>query len=123
MSDAAKPIDVDAYIAGATTDARPVLEALRSLITSTVPGVDEGISWGVPFYRFHGALGGFAVYRKHVSFGLPVAIESAERAKLEAKGYATGKKTIQIRFDQKVPAATIKQILKAQARANRSRGG
>jgi hypothetical protein len=35
------PTDVDAYIAGAASDARPVLAALRELIRSTLPDVDE----------------------------------------------------------------------------------
>ena len=118
----AKARDVDAYIAGANPDARPHLEAIRKIITSTVPGVEESISYGVPFYKFHGQLAGFAVYKNHVSFGVSAGVlQPRERDALEEKGYKTGVRTVQIRFDQKVPTATIRQVLKGQARINRAR--
>ena len=43
---------------------------------------------------------------------------SSDRTALEAKGYKVLKDTFQIKFDQKVPAAAIKQILKAKVKAN-----
>ena len=39
------------------------------IIRSAVPDAEETISWPVPFYRRNGALGGYAAYKKHVSFG------------------------------------------------------
>ncbi|MFN8123509.1 MAG: DUF1801 domain-containing protein [Thermoleophilia bacterium] len=108
---------VDAYIAAAPEAARPVMEALRALITATVPGAEERIAWNVPFYRYRGDLCGFAVYTAHVTFGVD-RFPPAEREQLEADGYGTGKKTLKIRFDQPVPAAAIERILLAQARSN-----
>ena len=117
-----KARDVDAYIAGANPDARPHLEAIRTIITSTVPGVEESISYGVPFYKCHGQLAGFAVYKNHVSFGVSAGVlQSSDREALEEKGYKTGVRTVQIRFDQKVPTTTIKHVLKAQVRINRAK--
>lgn len=114
-----KAIDVDAYIANAAVEARPVLNKLRDAVRSVVPDVEEKISWGVPFYRYHGELGGYAVFMNHVTFGLGgLNLESTDREMLAAKGYKTGKKTIQIQFDQKVPVATIKRLLRAQAKSN-----
>ncbi len=113
--------DVDGYIAGAAPEARPTLKELRKLITSAIPDVEEKISWGVPFYRYHGLLAGFSAYTNHVSFGLVVALQSEDRTKLEEKGYKTGKKTIQIKFGQKVPSAEIQQLLKAQASMNKAK--
>jgi uncharacterized protein len=73
----------------------------------------------VPFYRYHGALAGFSAYKKHVSFGSGGSdLPGKDRELLEKNGYKTGKKTIQIRFDQEVPAAAIGRILEAQARTN-----
>ena len=110
--------DVDAYIAGSAPVARPHLKELRKTIKSTIPEVEEKISWGVPFYRYHGLLGGFATFKNHVTFGLVFAFPSEVRKKLEEKGYKTGKKTVQIRFDQKVPTTAVKQILKVKAKMN-----
>jgi uncharacterized protein YdhG (YjbR/CyaY superfamily) len=114
----AKPKDVDAYIASAAPAARPLLHEVRKLITSTIPKAEEGISYGVPFYKYQGGLAGFAVYKNHVSFGGADVLSSRDRELLEQSGYATGKKTVQIKFDQNVPAAALKRILKAQAQAN-----
>ncbi len=113
--------DVDAYIAESAEEARPKLEELRRLVRSTVPEAEEGISWGVPFFKYHGPLVGFAPFKNHISFGLVAALQSRDRELLEKKGYATGSKTIQIRFDQKVPVAEIKRMLKAQAKSNESK--
>src|SRR3954452_3194013 len=111
--------DVDAYIASAPRDAQATLRELRALIKATIPGVEETVSWGVPFYRYHGPLGGFAVYKSHVSFGSGGSeLDSRDRELLESKGYKTGKKTFQIKFGQEVPAAAIKRILKAEAKRN-----
>ena len=110
-----KAKNVDELIASAPKEAQSKLREIRAVIKSAMPKAEEGISWGVPFYKYHGALAGFATYKNHVSFGLATGvIESKDRVMLEKKGYITGTKTIQIKFDQKVPTAAIKQILKAK---------
>lgn len=48
-------------------------------------------------------------------------LQGSDRKMLEEKGYATGKKTMQIRYDQKVPVTAIKRILKAQAKMNEAK--
>ncbi len=113
--------DVDSYIARSSIEARKTLEEIRKVMLSTIPNVEEGISWGVPFYKYHGVLAGFAVFKDHVSFGFADVLQSKDREILEEKGYVTGKKTIQIKFDQKVPTTTIKQILKAKAKTNEAK--
>lgn len=113
--------NVDAYIAGSDKAARPHLKELRSIIKSTIPNAAESISWGVPFYKYHGLLAGFSVFKRHVSFGFAFALESSDRKMLEEKGYKTGSKTIQIAFDQKIPTAAIKRILKVKAKKNEAK--
>lgn len=115
--------DVDAYIASATEEARHHLKELRKIVKSTIPEADESISWGVPFYKYHGLLAGYSVFKNHVTFGLAFVLDLEIRKRLEEKGYATGIKTVQIKFDQKVPAIEIKQILKAKAKENEVKRG
>ena len=110
--------NVDEYIANAQKEAKSKLREIRAVIKSSVPKADEGISWGIPFYKYKGLLAGFAAFKNHVSFGLCFALQSKDREMLEKKGYITGKKTIQIRFDQKLPITEIKQMLKMQAKKN-----
>jgi uncharacterized protein YdhG (YjbR/CyaY superfamily) len=116
-----KAENVDSYIASAEPQARPTLEELRRIVKSTVPDAEESISWGVPFYKHHGLLGGFSVFTNHASFGLAFALGDEIRKKLEEKGYKTGSKTVQIRFNQKVPVTEIKQILRTKAKQNENK--
>ena len=75
----------------------------------------------MPFYWYHGALAGFSAFKKHVGFGLAFVLQSDDRESLAKDGYTTGKKTVQIRFDQKVPVAAIEKILRAQAKVNEAK--
>jgi uncharacterized protein len=111
-------VDVDSYIANASIVSQSTLRDVRKIIQSTIPEAVESISWGVPFYRYYGPLAGFALYKNHVSFGITSLITDELRNQLEKNGYKTGKKTIQIKFDQQVPSTIIKQILTAQAKNN-----
>lgn len=112
------PKDVDSYIANSDSKARPILEDVRRIIKLTIPKAEEGINWGFPFYKYHGTLAHFAEYKHHVALGFGSDIQNKDRETLEKNGYTTGQKRIQIKFDQKVPAAAIKQILKDQAIKN-----
>ncbi|MEX0904912.1 MAG: DUF1801 domain-containing protein [Balneolaceae bacterium] len=117
-----KPETVSAYIANSAPEARPIMEELRKIITLTIPEAVEGISWNVPIYKYHGILAGFDTAKHHVSF-VADELQSEDREILKEKGYKTGKKTIQIRFEQKVPVSVIKKILKEQAIMNEVKAG
>lgn len=116
-----KAESVDEYIASAEPNAQATLMALRKLIKSTVPKATESISWGVPFYKYHGLLGGFAAFKDHASFGLAFVLNESVRRKLNNLGYITGSKTVQIGFDQKVPENEIVKILLAKAKENETK--
>ena len=119
MTKQLKPKDVDAYINNQAEEAQSTLEELRELIKSTIPEAEEGISYNVPFYKFHGVHVGFAAYKNHASFGIGAdVLQGEDRKRLEEKGYKTGKGTVQIKFEQKVPTTMLKQLLKAKAKVN-----
>jgi uncharacterized protein YdhG (YjbR/CyaY superfamily) len=111
---------VDEYIQNSSPESRLKLQQLRSVIKSAVPQSQEGISWGIPFYKYHGLLAGFSVFKNHLSFGFTLPLELQDRQELEEQGYQTGQKTIQIRFDQEIPASIITQILQTRAKNNES---
>lgn len=113
-----KAENVDEYIKNAPKEQQDKLKEIRAVVKSAVPEAEESISWGVPFYKYHGLLAGFSAGKNHVLFGLAFALDNDFRKKLEEKGYGTGIKTVQIKYDQKVPEAEIKELLKARARAN-----
>jgi len=117
-----KPKDVGSYIADSDGEARPKLKEIRKIIKSTIPKAEEGISYGVPFYKYHGAFVGFVAYKNHVSFGFGAGVlQRQDRKALEKRGYVTGIGILRIKFDQKVPAAAIKRILKARAKMNEAK--
>lgn len=112
---------VDDYIASSDIKARPKLKELRDFIKPTIPEAEETISWGVPFYKYHGLLGGFATFKNHVSFGLAYVLDDKDRELLAQKGYKSGRKTIQINFDQKIPITIIRKILLTKIKQNKER--
>jgi len=99
------------------------LKELREIVKKTIPEAEERISWGVPFYRYYGVLGGFATLKNHVDFGFYDYFSKEIREEFEEAGYVTGKKIVQIQFDQKVTVAMIRKLLKARAEVNRKRKG
>ncbi len=109
---------VSQYIAGAPRSEQAKLREVRAAVKAAVPGAQESISWGVPFYRYHGLLAGFSAGKSHILFGLVAALDAEDDKAFRKSGYETGKKTVRIRYDQKVPAAAIKRMLKARAKAN-----
>ena len=122
MSKKVIPKDVDAYIANSLSGARPILEEIRTIIKSTVPKAEEGISYGVPLFKYHGEFVGLSAHTKHVTFGYgPDVLSAAERQQLEDKGYKVLKGTFQIKFDQKVPVAAIRKIVKTKAKTNEAK--
>jgi uncharacterized protein YdhG (YjbR/CyaY superfamily) len=116
-----KSKNVDAYIAKQVEAARPILNALREIIKTTIPKAEEEILWGYPFFKYCGILAGITAYKAHVSFQVADSLKIEDRKTLKEKGYTLGEKRIQIKFDQKVPVTEIKQIMKAQAKINETK--
>ena len=112
---------VDQYIAAAASEAQSVLNELRAIIRSAVPDAEEAIKYGVPFYTYFGEFVGFAVYARHVSFGYGRDVLTDELFEaLQQGGYSPGKGTMRIRFDQRLPATEIQEILQRKADSNRT---
>lgn len=110
-----KPNTIEEFITNAPEESREVMMNLKNLIEATEPRAEGGISWNVPIYKYHGVLAGFSLAKKHVSFGID-SLTTEIRNTLEKKGFKTGKKTIQIKFDQEVPVAEIKLLIEEQVR-------
>ena len=107
-----KPLakSVDAYIKAAPEDIRPKLAHLRKIVRNTVPDADEGISYGMPYYKWNGALAGFASFKNHIGF-FPGAIVQDFADELAA--YKTSKGTVQLPLDRPLPVRLIRKMLKA----------
>ncbi len=107
--------NVDEYIQAAPYEARSHLEEIREAVKAAIPEAEEKIGYGKPYYKYHRWLVGFDVYKQHVGFEIwDGQLPGETRKLLEERGYKTGNKTFQIRYNQKVPGALIKQLAKAQ---------
>ena len=106
---------VDAYLKAARPELRPKLAQLRALFLSVAPNAQEGISYGMPYYKQDGALGGFALFKNHIGF-FPGAIVADFQDELAA--YKTSKGTVQLPLDKPLPVTLIRKMLKAGLKRN-----
>jgi uncharacterized protein YdhG (YjbR/CyaY superfamily) len=114
---------VDAYLAAVPEPARSTLEKMRALIRSTVPAeATEAIGYGMPTFRYKGALVAYAAFKNHCSL-FPMNASLVEAFKDELKEYKTLKGTIQFTVDKPLPAALVKKLVKARVAENEQKKG
>jgi uncharacterized protein YdhG (YjbR/CyaY superfamily) len=116
----AKPETVDQYLAGVPGEQRAALERLRETIRAAAPEATETISYGMPAYKLHGSLVGFAAFKNHCSF-FPMSATLIEAHKEELSGYRTSKGTIQFTADKPLPAPLVRKLVKQRAAENEAR--
>ena len=111
---------VDEYLAGVPEPARTTLKKVRATIRATVPAeATEGISWGMPMFKYKGMLLGLAAFSNHCSiFPGPTVIAAL---KSELTGFRTSKGTIQFPMDKPLSAALVRKIVKARIAENERR--
>jgi uncharacterized protein YdhG (YjbR/CyaY superfamily) len=105
---------VDEYLAGVPEPARSTLNRVRAVIRSAVPPeATEYISYGMPTFRYKGALVAYGAFSKHCSlFPMSLAVMAAFQEQL--KGFHTFKGTIHFPLDKPLPAALLKKVVKAR---------
>lgn len=72
MSERARFTSIDDYIASAPPETRPILEEIRKLIPTLVPGAQETISYQMPAFKTRKVFFFFAAFKKHVGIYPPV---------------------------------------------------
>lgn len=108
--------DVNAYIAAAPEESRPLLRKLRQLVPATVPEAEERLSYRLPYYRHHGPLIYFAAFAQHV--GVYIMGRSKERFAKELEAYRKTPATLRFEFGARLPMALLRRVLKARAVEN-----
>ena len=109
---------VEAYLAKVPEPARSTLEKVRSTIRSVVPPeTTEGLSYGIPSFRYKGGLVGYAAFKNHCSF-FPMQASLIDAMQDDLKGYRTSKGTLQFEIDKPLPAALVKKMVKARVAEN-----
>jgi uncharacterized protein YdhG (YjbR/CyaY superfamily) len=113
---------VDEYLARVPEPARGTLKKIRAVIRSAVPReATEVISYGIPMFKYKGALVWFAAFSSHCSLFPTAAV--IEKFRNELKDYPTSKGTIHFPTHKPLPATLVKKIVKARvAQVERKKG-
>ncbi|HKR84513.1 MAG TPA: DUF1801 domain-containing protein, partial [Terriglobales bacterium] len=104
---------VEAYLAAVPEPGRSTLRNLRAVIRSVIPAeAIELISYGMPAFKNKKFIVWYAAFSDHCSlFPTPSVMD---RFKKELEGYTVSKGTIQFALDKPMPAALLKNIVKAR---------
>ncbi len=109
---------VEAYLAKVPEPARRTLESVRAAIRATVPAdATECISYGMPAFRYKGALVGYAAFKGHCSF-FPMSASMLDDFAEEVKNFRTAKGTLQFPLDKPLPATLVKKMVRARVAQN-----
>jgi uncharacterized protein YdhG (YjbR/CyaY superfamily) len=112
---------VDEYLARVPEPARGTLNKIRTMIRSAVPPeATECISYGMPAFRYKGALLGYAAFPNHCGL-YPMNPAAIVALQAELKGYETSKGTIRFPVDKPLPSALVKKIVKLRVAENEAR--
>jgi uncharacterized protein YdhG (YjbR/CyaY superfamily) len=111
-----KYANVDEYIASFPIETQEILRQIRATITAAAPEAEEVISYGMPAYKFHGALVYFAGYKNHIGFyATPTGHEAFEK---EMSRYKQGKGSVQFPIGEPIPLDLIARIVKFRVAEN-----
>jgi len=114
-------VAVEAYLAKVPEPARTTLEKLRAAIRAAAPkDATEGISYGIPAFRYKGWLVGYAAFKQHCSL-FPMSASLLDEFAGELKARRTSKGTLQFPQDKPLPAALVKRMVKARVQQNEAK--
>jgi uncharacterized protein YdhG (YjbR/CyaY superfamily) len=107
-----KPATITGYIASFPESTRKALTVVRETIRLAAPSAEEGISYGMPAFKFRGQFFiYFAGYKKHIGlYPVPAAANGFEKD--YENYYTSGKGTIRFTLDKPIPRALIRKIVK-----------
>jgi uncharacterized protein YdhG (YjbR/CyaY superfamily) len=113
---------VDEYLKRVPEPARTTLNKVRTVIRSVAPPeTTEGISYGIPTFKYKGMLASFAAFSNHCSL-FPGAGPTIE-FKNELKNFQTSKGTIRFAPSKPLPVTLLKKLVKARIAENERKKG
>jgi uncharacterized protein YdhG (YjbR/CyaY superfamily) len=116
------PETVDEYLGRVPEPARATLNKIRAVIRSVAPpAATEGISYGIPTFKYKGMLASFAAFSDHCSL-FPGAGPTIE-FKNELKNFRTSKGTIRFALDKPLPTTLLRRLVKARIAENERKKG
>ena len=111
---------MDEYLARVPEPARGTLKKVRATIRSVVPPqTTEGISYGIPTFKYNGGLVAFAAFKDHCSF-FPLGSSVLDAFEKELKDFRVSKGTLHFPLDKPLPVPLVKKIVRARIAQNES---
>jgi len=112
---------VDAYIERAAPFARPILVHVRAAMHAALPGIEETIKWGMPFFVLDGKpFANMAAFKAHCALGFWKGGRPVAEAAVEPAGKAMGQFGRIESLDGLPPAAALRKLIVQAARATRA---
>jgi uncharacterized protein YdhG (YjbR/CyaY superfamily) len=106
-----KPTNTEAYLEQLPADQRKALEQLRKQILAVAPGAEDGFGYGLPAFKYNGhPLVYMGAAKNHCALYGSVPVGFKERL----KDFTVSKGTIQFTPEKPLPAALVKDIVKAK---------
>ena len=106
-----KPTTTEEYLAHLPADQRKALETLRKQILAAAPGAEEHFGYGLPAFKYNGhPLVYMGAAKNHCALYGSVPAGFKERL----KDFKVSKGTIQFTPGKPLPAALVKDIVKAK---------
>ena len=103
---------VESYLAEVPADRRPIISRMRSLALRHLPGFDEKMEFGMPYYRGPGGRAiGFASQARYVAVYCSGA--AAERAR--QSGLDVGKSCIRFHHPDQIDWAVVEDLFRLTA--------
>ena len=102
------PKTIDSYIAAQPEEIQPFLHQVREALRTTLPHVEERISWRMPTYWHKQNIIHFAAFKRHI--GLYPGAEAIVHFRSELMAYKTSKGAVQFPYAQPLPLPLIAQI-------------
>ncbi|WP_353185245.1 DUF1801 domain-containing protein [Parapedobacter lycopersici] len=109
---------IDEYHDAFSGEALARMQTIRKIIRETVPDAEEGISYQIPCFKYHGYLIYYCAFPKHISLSHPYSDAFWEHFKTDLAGFKTSKSVIQIPTDKPLPEALIRKIIGFRKKEN-----
>ena len=107
---------IDAYIAAAAPEVRPILERIRATVRAAAPEAQETISYRMPAFAQGGVLIYFAAFRHHI--GLYPPVRGDARLEKAVARYAGEKGNLRLPLDEPIPYDLITRIVALRLKQN-----
>ena len=107
---------VAAYLRAVPPAPRAALQQLRKTIKAAAPEATELISYGMPMFKHHGMLVGYAAFKDHCSLFMSTVLAKAYKKALAP--YQTSKGTIRFTVEKPLPTTLVRKLVKARIAQN-----